>query len=80
MNAYAYEMTITTKTHENIIKTNDILEIMHESRERLSSDNKITIIDGYTGEILMYFDLECDRGIYMTNEFRLMWLGFKALG
>ena len=80
MNAYAYEMTITANAHETIIKTNDILEIMHESRERLSSDNKITIIDGYTGEVLMYFDLECDPGIYMTNEFRLMWLGFKALG
>lgn len=76
MKTYTYNITIHTEDNALTYSTNDVVDAIHTMVSMLVSDDTapIEMVDGWTGELLMYRSTYDEY--YATDEMGLMVMGF----
>lgn len=76
MKTYTYNITIHTEDNALTYSTNDVVDAIHAMLSMLVSDGtaSIEMVDGWTGELLMYRSVYGEY--YVTDEMGLMVMGF----
>ena len=76
MKTYTYNITIHTEDNALTYSTNDVVDAIDTMLSMLVSDDTapVEMIDGWTGELLMYRSADGEH--YITDEMGLMVMGF----
>lgn len=76
MKTYTYNITIHTEGNALTYSTNNVVDAIHAMLSMLVSDGtaSIEMVDGWTGELLMYRSVYGEY--YVTDEMGLMVMGF----
>lgn len=76
MKTYTYNITIHTEDNALTYSTNDVVDAIHAMLSMLVSGGtaSIEMVDGWTGELLMYRSVYGEY--YVTDEMGLMVMGF----
>lgn len=76
MKTYTYNITIHTEDNALTYSTNDVVDAIDTMLSMLVSDDTapVEMVDGWTGELLMYRSVDGEH--YITDEMGLMVMGF----
>ncbi len=78
MNTYLYNITTHYENSEMTYSTNDVVDAVDKALSMLVADETtaVEMVDGYTGELLMYRTADGEH--YITDDMLLMFMGYAV--
>lgn len=78
MKTYTYNITIHTEDNALTYSTNDVVDAIDTMLSMLVSDDTapVEMVDGWTGELLMYRSADGEH--YITDDMLLMFMGYAV--
>lgn len=78
MNTYLYNITTHYENSEMTYSTNDVVDAVDTALAMLVADKTtaVEMVDGYTGELLMYRTADGEH--YITDDMLLMFMGYAV--